>query len=320
MQKVSIIIPTLNSAKTLDACLKSIRSNDYPPEKIELLVADGGSSDDSVKIAQKYDAIIIQDDKRGPTMARLNALKHATGDVIAFTDGDAIADPDWIKNGVRHINERPNTVVGGPLQVANQRGFALAMQAVFDLPELLGLWEKKEIVQKETPVTMLATANFIVPASAMQPLRSATWDGYGGDHMLSRHLREAGFDLISYPDVRVQHLKRTSPLAAIAELYKWGKGHPKNDHKSILGRIVDAILPISILYFVMSYAFFGYEGILWATLLACVPLALEAVYAGLYKRSLWVAVVSPVAFVCYLLAWSAGCMAVTLSKKHSPTT
>jgi len=49
--KVSILIPTLNAESVLDECLRSIEMQDYPKDKIELIIADGGSKDKTLEIA-----------------------------------------------------------------------------------------------------------------------------------------------------------------------------------------------------------------------------------------------------------------------------
>jgi len=54
MLSVSIIIPTLNSTRTLGLCLKSITSQNYPEELVEIIVADGGSTDQTKEISQAY--------------------------------------------------------------------------------------------------------------------------------------------------------------------------------------------------------------------------------------------------------------------------
>jgi glycosyltransferase involved in cell wall biosynthesis len=56
---ISIIIPTYNSEPTLDLCLKSIQDQDYPKERIEIIIVDGGSKDRTMKIVKKYKARII---------------------------------------------------------------------------------------------------------------------------------------------------------------------------------------------------------------------------------------------------------------------
>ena len=50
--KVSFVIPTFNSERTLDECLSSISNQDYPD--MEIIVVDNGSDDKTVEIAKKY--------------------------------------------------------------------------------------------------------------------------------------------------------------------------------------------------------------------------------------------------------------------------
>ena len=51
---VSFIIPTLNAANVLEECLKPIVNQDYPKEKTEVIITDGGSSDTTLAIAKEY--------------------------------------------------------------------------------------------------------------------------------------------------------------------------------------------------------------------------------------------------------------------------
>lgn len=56
---ISVIIPTYNSEKVLKSCLESIKGQDYPKERIEVIVVDGGSQDTTTKIAQSFGARVL---------------------------------------------------------------------------------------------------------------------------------------------------------------------------------------------------------------------------------------------------------------------
>ena len=55
LPSISVLIPTLNAAKVLGKCLRSIATQDYPKEKLEIIVADGGSTDETLDIVKKLE-------------------------------------------------------------------------------------------------------------------------------------------------------------------------------------------------------------------------------------------------------------------------
>ena len=60
---VSIIVPTLNAQRTLQNTLESIASQSYPAEDVEVLLIDGGSTDDTLQIACQYGCTVLRNDK-----------------------------------------------------------------------------------------------------------------------------------------------------------------------------------------------------------------------------------------------------------------
>jgi cellulose synthase/poly-beta-1,6-N-acetylglucosamine synthase-like glycosyltransferase len=58
--KVSFVIPALNAENFLPSCIISIRTQHYPQNKIEILIVDGGSTDRTLEIAKKYNAVILK--------------------------------------------------------------------------------------------------------------------------------------------------------------------------------------------------------------------------------------------------------------------
>lgn len=112
--KVSFIIPTLNASRFLPMCLKAIRSQDYPQSKIEIIMADGGSTDDTRTIGKKYKAIVIDNPEvlHEPGKARASAV--ATGEILFFTDSDnELSNKKWVSHMVRAYVENPNIGIKG---------------------------------------------------------------------------------------------------------------------------------------------------------------------------------------------------------------
>lgn len=90
LPSVSIVIPTLNSGSVLEKCLKSISIQKYPRSKVEVIVADGGSTDDTVAISKKYGAKIVQNKLKTGEAGKAIGIKAATGNLIALIDSDNI--------------------------------------------------------------------------------------------------------------------------------------------------------------------------------------------------------------------------------------
>lgn len=113
--KVSILVPTLNSAKTLGACLKAVRDQDYPEEKTEIIVADAGSTDSSVALAHRFGAIVTENPLKTGEAGKTAAAKKATGEILALIDSDNILpDREWLRRMVAPF-EDPAIVASEPL-------------------------------------------------------------------------------------------------------------------------------------------------------------------------------------------------------------
>ncbi|MDO8725183.1 MAG: glycosyltransferase [Candidatus Methanoperedens sp.] len=82
---ISIITPTYNSAKTLTSCLDSIKAQNYKGD-IEIIIADGGSTDSTLEIAQKYTNKIYPNPLKTGEAGKAAGVKHAKNEIIALID------------------------------------------------------------------------------------------------------------------------------------------------------------------------------------------------------------------------------------------
>lgn len=96
--RVTFIIPALNEEFNLPRCLSSIRSQNYPQNHIEIIIADGGSIDKTRQIAKEYDAKVIQNPYILHEQGKSLAAKIAQGDIFFFTDADNVLSHDrWLQ-------------------------------------------------------------------------------------------------------------------------------------------------------------------------------------------------------------------------------
>ena len=94
---VTFIIPTLNSGRVLDPCLRSIRNQKYDRKKITILILDGGSTDDTLKIAKSYHCHIFHNPLKTSESGKALGIKKSTGEFIALIDSDNILpSTDWL--------------------------------------------------------------------------------------------------------------------------------------------------------------------------------------------------------------------------------
>lgn len=94
---VSIIIPTLNASKVLSACLESISVQNYPQSKTEIIVADGGSTDETLAIAKKHRCVVVQNKLKTSESGKVAGINIANGKYIALIDSDNILpDSKWL--------------------------------------------------------------------------------------------------------------------------------------------------------------------------------------------------------------------------------
>ncbi len=112
--RFSLILPTLNEAARLPALLDSIRRQRYPSELIELLVADGGSTDDTVAIARAFGARVFHNPVRRAEPGAGMLLEKATGDVAMLLAADnAFAGDDFLEKMARPFAD-PNVAAAFP--------------------------------------------------------------------------------------------------------------------------------------------------------------------------------------------------------------
>lgn len=112
MKKVSIIIPTYNVEKYIADTVESVLAQTY--SNFELLIIDDESPDRSVEICQQFNdprIKIIHQKNQGLAGARNTGIRNASGDYIAFLDGDDLWEPEKLAKHVAHLEQSPSVGV-----------------------------------------------------------------------------------------------------------------------------------------------------------------------------------------------------------------
>lgn len=97
-QRISFIVPALNSERTIQSCLSSILQQNYPSELIDVVVVDNGSCDATVALASAFGKVrLVHEPVRGRSRARNRGAAETTSPLLAFVDSDVVLPPEWAK-------------------------------------------------------------------------------------------------------------------------------------------------------------------------------------------------------------------------------
>ena len=113
---VSVLIATLNSSSVLEECLESIVSQDYPKKSVEIIIADGGSTDSTLAIAKKYNATIVKNELKTAESGKMVALKASSGKYVALIDSDnVLPNNTWFKDMIGPLEHHKDVIGSEPL-------------------------------------------------------------------------------------------------------------------------------------------------------------------------------------------------------------
>jgi GT2 family glycosyltransferase len=111
--RVSVVVCSYNGAATVDACLTSLGKLNYPD--YEVILVDDGSTDSTPSIVGRHPNVRChRQANRGLSVARNVGMDMATGEIIAYTDSDCVADEDWLHYLVSKLLQTGASAVGGP--------------------------------------------------------------------------------------------------------------------------------------------------------------------------------------------------------------
>lgn len=108
--KLSIIIPCLNAADTIGEQLQALTIQSWNGQW-EVIISDNGSTDDTLKVVEKYREslpelrVIDSSDKRGAAHARNIACIAATGEALLFCDADDVVGKDWLASMAKALSK-----------------------------------------------------------------------------------------------------------------------------------------------------------------------------------------------------------------------
>ena len=140
---VSVIVPCRNEIRYIGAFLESVAAFECPPGAVEVLIADGSSSDGTREFLDAYAAVhgwlrVIPNPNRIVSSGLNTAIREARGSIIIRLDVHATFAPDYIVECLRVLNETGADNVGGPARTRAHGYMQRAIAAAYHSPFACG--------------------------------------------------------------------------------------------------------------------------------------------------------------------------------------
>lgn len=124
LPEIDCVVIGVNAQATLLRCLNSILESNYPQELIHVYYADGGSVDDSVKIAEsvpRVRTIQLSPEHPTPGLGRNAGWKAGAAPLVQFLDSDTVLDKNWFRSAVSEFGSNVGAVTGNRLEMHPER-------------------------------------------------------------------------------------------------------------------------------------------------------------------------------------------------------
>jgi glycosyltransferase involved in cell wall biosynthesis len=222
---ISIVVPLLNEQDYVERLLRSLLDQDYPRDRYEILVADGGSTDGTLAALRRVDAegrVRILENPRRTAPAALNvAIAAARGEIITRVDGHSHVARDYLARIVAVMEETGEAVVGGPVQMEADTPFRRAL--VEALYSGLGVGSVPyRTLRKRAYVESLQTGSFRSDVlRKVGPFDESL--AVVEDLDMNTRIREAGHRLLLDPTIRFWYFPRPGLRALWRQIYMVGR-------------------------------------------------------------------------------------------------
>ncbi len=139
---ISVIVPFRNEEKNIERLMLSLLSLDYPNDKIQIILVNDHSSDQSVELAEKFRTSKIQiislpPRETGKKKAITKGIELSMAQIIVTTDADCVHHPDWLNSINAYFTNPQIKMVVGPVAIHQTNSLLAKLQAI-EFSSLIG--------------------------------------------------------------------------------------------------------------------------------------------------------------------------------------
>lgn len=264
---VSIIVPCRDEKEFIAGCLESIIQNDYPKEKLELLVIDGMSEDGTREVinsyAQKHPWIRVIENQRKITPVALNiGIKNAKGDIIIWMSAHNRYEKNYISRSVESLEKHGADNVGGIMKTLPREDTFVGWAIVAGLSHRFGVGNSYFRVMPKEPKWVDTVFGGCYRREVFERIGLFNENLVRGQDMeFNLRLKKAGGKILLVPDI-------VSSYYARSNLKSFWKHNFMNGEWAILPFLYSPVIPVSLrhlvpLIFVSSLLGLAFLGLVW---------------------------------------------------------
>ena len=227
MINISVVVPFYNVEKYIKDCVESLLSQNYPANDYEIIFVDNNSTDSSVDMLKRYSGIkLISESMQGSYAARNGGIRESSGQIVAFTDSDCIASPDWLAEIERALSEPGVSVVLGQCLMAND-SLLLSMVQHYENEKNIYTFSSND-----GNLYFGHTNNMAVRRELFDDVGLFIDRKRGGDTIFVNSLVKKYFpQVVKYSDsMKVRHMEIGKPLDYYKKVFTYGRSRKLYKH------------------------------------------------------------------------------------------
>lgn len=223
---VAVVVPVLNEAAYIERCLESALAQDYPAELVEIVVADGGSTDATrhivARMAEAEPRIRLVDNPGRNQAAGLNrAIAASSGEVVARLDGHAEWRPWHLTRCIAILAETGADNVGGTMEATGETDTGEAIARATSSPFGVGGARYRYATQQVDTDTVWLGCFRRQALERAGPYNESSPPHE--DYELNHRIRASGGRIVFSPDIPTRYWARSSWPRFLRQYFAYGR-------------------------------------------------------------------------------------------------
>jgi len=225
LPKVTIAVPAYNEERTILNTIKSILDLNYPRDKLEVIIINDGSKDDTKKIVESFiksknNCIIINKVNGGKAAALNSALDIASGDLFACVDADSFVTKDSLINALHNFSKPKVAAVISSIQINDPKTIFEKIQRIEYIMAVL----IRKLMASINTLSMTPGVLSIYRTKVLKKIGGFDDDNITEDYEIAMRLRKFGYKI----EIETDSLTYTNAPSSFWSLWRqrvrWYRG------------------------------------------------------------------------------------------------